>query len=158
MFIKAIPTRYAGTQFRSRLEARWAAFFDLCGWSWDYEPIDLDGWCPDFLLTFPQATVYAEVKPVEAGMNMVQEGSFAKAIAHWTNAQVLLLGIGPQAVPTYGIGTLMDVPPAATHHWEDLHTNLRLRSPIALWRQAGNAVQWRSPSKKRAPAPRRASR
>ena len=31
--IKAIPTTYAGVRFRSRLEARWAAFFDLCGWS-----------------------------------------------------------------------------------------------------------------------------
>jgi hypothetical protein len=27
--IPAIPTVYRGQQFRSRLEARWAAFFDL---------------------------------------------------------------------------------------------------------------------------------
>jgi hypothetical protein len=48
--IKAVETEYAGTIFRSRLEARWAAFFDILGWPWVYEPFDLDGWFPDFLL------------------------------------------------------------------------------------------------------------
>jgi hypothetical protein len=50
--IKAHPTKYKGVMFRSRLEARWAAFFDLAGWSWEYEPIDLPGWSPDFRCTF----------------------------------------------------------------------------------------------------------
>lgn len=45
-----IPTRYRETRFRSRLEARWAAFFDLVEWSWVYEPFDADGWIPDFLV------------------------------------------------------------------------------------------------------------
>lgn len=35
---------------RSRLEARWAAFFDLIGWSWVYEPYDTGDWIPDFLV------------------------------------------------------------------------------------------------------------
>jgi len=39
-----IPTQYRGINFRSRLEATWARFFDLCGWEWDYEPFDLDGY------------------------------------------------------------------------------------------------------------------
>jgi len=30
--IAAIPTLYKDVQFRSRLEAKWAAFFDLLGW------------------------------------------------------------------------------------------------------------------------------
>ncbi|MEA2669684.1 MAG: hypothetical protein QOJ33_2618, partial [Chloroflexota bacterium] len=30
----AIPTTYDGVNFRSRLEAKWAAFFDLLGWRW----------------------------------------------------------------------------------------------------------------------------
>ena len=29
---------YSATLFRSRAEARWAIFFDLMGWAWDYEP------------------------------------------------------------------------------------------------------------------------
>lgn len=57
----AIPTRYAGVQFRSRLEARWAAFFDLMEFDWQYEPIDLDGYIPDFIL-FDRMLV--EVKPI----------------------------------------------------------------------------------------------
>lgn len=31
-YFAAIPTTYADVQMRSRLEAKWAAFFDLCGW------------------------------------------------------------------------------------------------------------------------------
>jgi hypothetical protein len=46
-------TAYNGVIFRSRLEARWAAFFDLAGWKWEYEPIDLPGWTPDFLVKWP---------------------------------------------------------------------------------------------------------
>ena len=45
-----VPTTYAGTNFRSRLEARWASFFDLVGWRWTYEPFDTGGWIPDFLI------------------------------------------------------------------------------------------------------------
>jgi hypothetical protein len=36
--LQAIPTRYAGCHFRSRLEARWAVFFDTLGCRWEYEP------------------------------------------------------------------------------------------------------------------------
>lgn len=50
--IKAHPTMYKGVQYRSRLEARWAAFFDLIGWKHEYEPIDLQGWSPDFRVEF----------------------------------------------------------------------------------------------------------
>jgi hypothetical protein len=59
---QAHPTMYAGTQFRSRLEARWAAFFDLVGWRWTYEPVDLCGWVPDFLLSGAEP-IFVEVKP-----------------------------------------------------------------------------------------------
>ena len=53
--IKAIETRYKGYRFRSRLEARWAVFFDALGWSWEYEPEGFDLgfgelYLPDFLV------------------------------------------------------------------------------------------------------------
>lgn len=38
MTIKAIETRYKGYRFRSRLEARWAVFFDALGIEYQYEP------------------------------------------------------------------------------------------------------------------------
>ncbi len=34
---KAIETLYKGYRFRSRLEARWAVFFDALGLKWEYE-------------------------------------------------------------------------------------------------------------------------
>jgi hypothetical protein len=61
--MKAIPTLYKGRNYRSRLEARWAAFFDLLGWHTEYEPIDFNGWIPDFVI-YEAETVYVEVKPI----------------------------------------------------------------------------------------------
>jgi hypothetical protein len=61
--IAAVPTRYAGVQFRSRLEARWAVFFDLIDWRWEYEPLDLDGYIPDFIISFESRPLLVEVKP-----------------------------------------------------------------------------------------------
>lgn len=53
--IKAIETQYKGYRFRSRLEARWAVFFDALGIAWEYEPEGFelsDGtwYLPDFYL------------------------------------------------------------------------------------------------------------
>jgi hypothetical protein len=56
-----IETVYAGTTFRSRAEARWAAFSDVVGWRWDYEPLDLAGYIPDFVLQLQRPTIL-EVK------------------------------------------------------------------------------------------------
>jgi hypothetical protein len=63
--IKPIETRYKGYRFRSRLEARWAAFFDHAGIPWEYEPegFNINGRCylPDFRL--PECGTWIEVKP-----------------------------------------------------------------------------------------------
>jgi hypothetical protein len=53
--IKAIETTYKGYRFRSRLEARWAVFFDVAGVEWEYEPegFELPGgarYLPDFFI------------------------------------------------------------------------------------------------------------
>ena len=48
----AIPTWFGGVLYRSRLEARWAAMFCALGWPFEYEPIDLEGYIPDFILRF----------------------------------------------------------------------------------------------------------
>lgn len=62
--IKPIETRYAGCRFRSRLEARWAVFFDRAGVRWEYEPqgfvVDGRPYLPDFLLT--DCGTWVEVK------------------------------------------------------------------------------------------------
>lgn len=63
--LKAIETEYKGYRFRSRLEARWAVFFDAIGLRWEYEPEGIvlnDGthYLPDFFL--PDFHCYFEVK------------------------------------------------------------------------------------------------
>lgn len=64
MTITAIETSYAGCRFRSRLEARWAVFFNHLGVPWAYEPqgylIDGRPYLPDFWL--PSLGAWAEVK------------------------------------------------------------------------------------------------
>lgn len=60
---QAIITTYRNVRFRSRLEARWAAFFDQLLWPWLYEPLDLAGYIPDFILPFTHDPVLVEVKP-----------------------------------------------------------------------------------------------
>ena len=61
----AIPCQYKGINFRSLLEARWAYFFDKLGWTWQYEPFEMDGYIPDFLVTFSEdwSAMVVDVKP-----------------------------------------------------------------------------------------------
>src|ERR1051326_2972200 len=63
--MKAIETRYRGFHFRSRLEARWAVFFDALGLEWQYEPegyhlANGEMYLPDFWL--PRPGLFVEVK------------------------------------------------------------------------------------------------
>lgn len=44
---------YNRLEFKSKLEAQWAAFFDLAKWTWRTNPVPMDGWRPDFLVSFP---------------------------------------------------------------------------------------------------------
>lgn len=67
--IKPIETVYKGYRFRSRLEARWAVFFDEIGLPWEYESEgytlpDGRGYLPDFRIkSLDGATWFYEVKP-----------------------------------------------------------------------------------------------
>lgn len=67
MDIKPIETEYKGYRFRSRLEARWAVFFDALGIKYHYEPegFDLNGtyYLPDFYLD--DYKIYVEIKPLD---------------------------------------------------------------------------------------------
>ena len=65
MSVMPIQTQYDGYLFRSRLEARWAVFFDNAKIAYEYEPegFDLNGeyYLPDFYL--PDFQIYVEIKP-----------------------------------------------------------------------------------------------
>jgi len=68
--MRPIPTAYNGITFRSRLEATWAAYFDLLGLTWAYEPEGYTltngmNYLPDFHLfqNYHQSQLIVECKP-----------------------------------------------------------------------------------------------
>jgi hypothetical protein len=77
--MQAIETIYNGYRFRSRLEARWAVFFDACGVKYTYETegYDLDGvrYLPDFLINGRGGQFYIEIKSVEPSEQDVQKAA-----------------------------------------------------------------------------------
>jgi hypothetical protein len=158
--IKAIPTTYNGVRFRSRLEARWAAFFDLARVKWHYEPFDLDGWAPDFLIAAPVRefdqpiiNVLVEVKPID--LDSTDHSAFQKAMRHSPKHPVLMCGIGPNRMNNFG--ALCDLPEFKAFkkltekiwyptpiYWADLNERLSDERAHNFWREAGNLVQWNS--------------
>ena len=96
--IKAITTYYNGFKFRSRLEARWAVFFDAANIRYEYEPEGIklkNGMCylPDFYL--PDEDMYVEVKPPrkEAWKDINKASRF---VGNGINCLLLLPNIPPK--------------------------------------------------------------
>ena len=87
MAVKAIETNYQGCRFRSRLEARWAVFFEHITVKWKYEPqgyqIGFEGrtrnYLPDFYL--PDLDVWVEVK---GDNNRIDWGLLGTAVDAWS--------------------------------------------------------------------------
>ncbi len=102
--IKAIETAYKGYLFRSRLEARWAVFFDALGIQWEYEKEGYDlgeaGWyLPDFWL--PQVEMWAEVKPAPF---TAEEMRKIQALVACTHNDALMLDGTPTTRNYWGFG------------------------------------------------------
>lgn len=83
--MKAIQTSYSGYKFRSRLEAKWAVFFDLMGFDWVYEPEGFElgnemRYLPDFKVTSRDGNPYwYEVKADNVKVDVKVE-AFRKAL------------------------------------------------------------------------------
>ena len=84
--LKPIETIYKGYRFRSRLEARWAVMFDLLHWNFEYEPFDLMGWTPDFVI-YGDQNVLVEIKPSE----MVDKNVVDKITKAGENRNIIVL-------------------------------------------------------------------
>lgn len=99
--IKAIETEYAGCRFRSRLEARWAVFFDHLGIRWQHEPegFELAGggrYLPDFY--FPDSPrIFVEVKGHDEAL--IEDSSRIQAFSEQAFKPVLVLGPIPEEPP-----------------------------------------------------------
>lgn len=88
--IKAIETVYNGYRLRSRLEARWAVFFDTLGIEYQYEPEGFDlgngiWYLPDFWL--PGFELWVEIKGTEPNYD---EQSKAALLAQQGDNTVLI--------------------------------------------------------------------
>lgn len=97
--LKPIETRYNGYRFRSRLEARWAVFFDALGIEWEYEKEGYDlgeaGWyLPDFWL--PGMDMFAEIKGQE-----LTQGEKCKIAALAKASDRLVAILGPKLQPIH---------------------------------------------------------
>lgn len=91
MTIKAIETVYNGYRFRSRLEARWAVFFDAAGIPYQYEPEGFDlgeaGWyLPDFRL--PEQDIWVEIK----GRDRQEFNTKCQALSEYTEFVLCISG------------------------------------------------------------------
>jgi hypothetical protein len=101
-------TKYKGVNFRSRLEATWAAFFDELDWNWEYEPFDLGAWSPDFLIRGNWRNALVEVKPIaEIDWDVLEKMSQA-AYRLKSNHVLLFCGVSPYSRP-YSVGAYVDL-------------------------------------------------
>lgn len=149
--IVAIPTIYNSVRFRSRLEARWAAFFDLLQMKWSYEPMDFKGWIPDFFLHDHHQ--YTEVKPIDEYCLQTAK----KMLTAAPDETLVLLGLAPKFtdglcyVGWWVNGGEAGSPATLTTYCGDYEifydgfsnspkVNTRL---VAEWKKAGNATQWK---------------
>ena len=93
--MKSIPTTYRSVQYRSRLEAKWAAFFDQIGWHHTYEPFDADGYIPDFLI-HGSSPFLVEIKPaviLEDYLAPIEKAEKGLR-GHW-DRDIVILGADP---------------------------------------------------------------
>lgn len=75
--MRAIETHYRGYRFRSRLEARWAVFFQTLGVRWEYEPEGFvlstgEYYLPDFRISLRDGPLWVEVKPHGASTELFE--------------------------------------------------------------------------------------
>ncbi|MBA3003118.1 MAG: hypothetical protein FP813_04610 [Desulfurivibrio sp.] len=108
--MKPIETKYRGYRFRSRLEARWAVFFDALGIKWEYEFQGYEfsngvRYLPDFYLPTFNGGMHCEVKP--------DDGDFTKAYLFCEESgQSIWFCEGTPKFRIYKYLVLMDTPSA----------------------------------------------
>ena len=91
------PTyNYKGYEMRSIAEARWAAFFDICGIKWQYEPLNTGSYIPDFLL-FGRRPLVVEIKGGATTLEQIKEQTayVPEALLGHSEADILCIGASP---------------------------------------------------------------
>lgn len=107
----SVPVTYKGIRFRSRLEARWAVFFDVLGIKYEYEPL-LENvrttlgvevrYAPDFIIQLDDWELTVEIKPKEP-----TRSELTKAAAWAKEINDVLILFGPVNPPPDGVQSWM---------------------------------------------------
>ena len=113
--MKPISTAYAGYRFRSRLEARWAVFFDCLAIPYAYESegyhLDTVRYLPDFVLNPATHPIYCEIKP--PGEPTAGEREKARKLSHESARPVYILCGDPYAGLVAGVSFAERYTPAS---------------------------------------------
>lgn len=138
---EALPTIYHGTQFRSLLEACWAATLDSLNITWEYEPTTFDlpsgsKYLPDFHL--PEMGTWIEVKgpgvpriekAFELGVMLACDCPLLSCSCTWPGGEMVIIGHPPIPIDPW---TDEDY-----QHWPS-------RAKSKLVRRHGGYVHWTS--------------
>lgn len=139
--IAALPTIYRGTQFRSLLEACWAATLDSLRITWEYEPETFElasgtRYLPDFHLT--EIGIWLEVKgpgiprvekAYELGQMLTCDCNPLACDCRWPGGEMVIVGHPPKPLDPWNDETY--------RHWPG-------RSKAKLARRHGGFVRWTS--------------
>lgn len=128
MLPNAIPTRYGGVTYRSRLEARWAVCFDCLHIPFQYEPecqfLEEGPYLPDFILW---DRLHVEVKPRLDYLDAMWD-QYETLLDRVRGMTDLLILTGPPRVQWYPVLTL--TPPCT--FWIDLERSATKGEPVWL--------------------------
>lgn len=93
--ISPIETEYDGRRFRSRLEARWAIFFNQVGlpYEYEYEGFEMDGirYLPDFYIPSLDRWFEIKGKPLTS-KELVKSEEFCKRLDNYSIKYSVLIG------------------------------------------------------------------
>ncbi|MDA5245342.1 hypothetical protein EXN32_07975 [Agrobacterium tumefaciens] len=142
-----MPAVYDGIQFKTPLEARWAAFFDLAGWDWKVNHVPVFNWSPDFRVTFPcrhsecngSHTLLVSVLPITG----IEDAQSHPALSHRYGIE----GPDSEVHPEVDAGAVFGMSPNITR-WEFSHgaggglfdVNFFVEDANALWVRAATLV------------------
>ncbi|MEV0220831.1 hypothetical protein [Streptomyces sp. NPDC050704] len=139
--IAALPTIYRGTEFRSLLEASWAATLDSFGIAWEYEPETFVlpsevRYLPDFHLT--EIGVWLEVKgpgipriekAYELGKMLACGCEDLSCACSWAGGEMVIIGHPPKPFDPWS--------DEKYSHWPG-------RSKAEIARNHGGFIRWTS--------------
>lgn len=145
---KALPTHYAGTTFRSALEASWAATLDTLDIAWQYEPetITLPSgatYIPDFHL--PDIGCWLEVKgpgvprvekAYEFGTTLACDCHPLHCRCPWPGGELVLIGHEPKPYSAW------DDPQFEHARYRIIANATRRHGGLPNWTSTRNRTAW----------------